>query len=236
MPTLPGRLIDRSGPPRRRVAARCLGKLTDWTGSDRTVRYGFLVSSADELREIALSEFAAAGYAGTSINSIARLAGLSKSAVLYHFASKESLLEAAIRPSIDRLERMFLVLEAAPLTPQSGRAFLAAFTDFILDHRLEVHLFINQGPSLGEVPVVGRANALVERLSEYFASNTSSVEEKMRFGIALGGAAYMLCSQHSLEFENVPREEKRSTLISILGALLEPATVIAPASASTPGI
>lgn len=214
--------------------ARSLGELTDWTGSDRSVSYGLLVSSADEVRELALSEFATVGYAGTSINRIALAAGLSKSAVLYHFASKEALLDAAIRPAIDRMERMFLKLEASPLTLDASRAFLADFTDFLLDHRLEVHMFINQGPTLVDVPVIARANALVQRLSDYFGSNTSSVEEKMRFGIALGGAAYMLCSQHSAEFESVPREEMRAALVSILGGLLD--SVPTAESASNPGI
>ena len=50
------------------------------------------MSSQEDLRTIALAEFATAGYAGTSLQRIAELAGLSKSSVLYHYASKEALL------------------------------------------------------------------------------------------------------------------------------------------------
>ncbi|MBC7725521.1 MAG: TetR/AcrR family transcriptional regulator [Burkholderiaceae bacterium] len=182
------------------------------------------MTTALELRDIALGEFAAAGYAGTSINRIAGIAGISKSAVLYHFASKEALLEQAVSPAIDRMEEMFLRLEATALTAQARREFVEQFTDFLLDHRLEVHLFINQGPSLVDVPVVERANGIVRRLAAYFASTTASTEEKMRFGIALGGAAYMLCSEHSLELEAAPVDETRAALVSIMGELLAPST------------
>ena len=180
------------------------------------------MSNASDLRRIALAEFAAAGYAGTSIHRIADVAGVSKSAVLYHFTSKELLLEAAIAPAIDRLEGMLIELEADSLTVEARERFLLGFTDFLLDHRLEIHMFINQGPSLVDVPVIDRANALIQRLAEYFASNTASTVEKMRFGVALGGAAYMLCSQQSLEINDTPIDETRAALVTIMTELLAP--------------
>lgn len=179
-------------------------------------------TSSDDLRSIALGEFAAAGYAGTSLHRIADLAGLSKSSVLYHFSSKETLLEAAVAPAIDRMEQILDDLEARTLTGAGRTAFLAEFVDFILQYRREVHMFINQGPSLVDVPVIDRANELVVRLAEYFAANTASVEEKMRFGIALGGAAYMLCTQDSLGLEAAPIVETRVALVNILTGLLDP--------------
>ena len=179
-------------------------------------------NSQEDLRLIALAEFASAGYAGTSLQRIAELAGLSKSSVLYHYASKEALLKAAISPAIDRMIRLLKPFEKAGLGADR-RLFLEGFVDILLEHRLEVNLFINQGPSLVDVPVVDRANALVLRLAQFFALNSASLEEKMRFGIALGGAAYMLCTIHTLDIvESAPAEEMRPVLITILGELLEP--------------
>ncbi len=179
-------------------------------------------TSSDDLRSIALTEFANAGYAGTSLHRIADLAGLSKSSVLYHFSSKETLLEAAVAPAIRRMGEILDALEAESLTPERRRAFLVEFVDFILQYRREVHMFINQGPSLVDVPVIDRGNELVVRLADYFAANTTSVEEKMRFGIALGGAAYMLCIQESHGLEAAPVDETRAALINILTELLAP--------------
>ena len=180
------------------------------------------MSSQEDLRLIALAEFATAGYAATSLQRLAELAGLSKSSVLYHFASKEAVLEAAIGPALARMEQILIERELGVLDDDGRRAFLEQFVDLLLDHRLEVHLFINQGPSLVDVPVIDRANALVERIAAFFAANAATAEEKMRFGIALGGAAYMLCTAQSLGLMVGTREETRVALLSIMGELLAP--------------
>ncbi|HEU4807672.1 MAG TPA: TetR/AcrR family transcriptional regulator [Homoserinimonas sp.] len=182
------------------------------------------MSSASEFKSIALAEFATAGYAGTSLSRIADLAGLSKSSVLYHYASKEALLEAAIGPAIDRIAAILDATSAQPLTIERRHDFIVGFVDFLLEYPLELNLFINQGASLIGIPVVDRANALVKRLAEYFTSTVSSTEEQMRFGIALGGAAYMLCTMRSLELTAPPDEEIRAVLVTILTELLVPIT------------
>jgi AcrR family transcriptional regulator len=186
-------------------------------------------TSAEDLRAIALAEFATAGYVGTSLHRIADLAGLSKSSVLYHYASKEVLLGAAIGPALDAMDHILDALEAEPLTPTRRRTFIVQFVDFLLEHRLEVHMFINQGPSLVDVPIVERANALVRRLAQYFATTTTSTEDRMRFGVALGGAAYMLVATQSFELEPLPVDETRAALINIVTELLAPVEASSPA-------
>ncbi len=177
-------------------------------------------TSAEELRTIALAEFANAGYAGTSLHRIADLAGLSKSSVLYHYSSKETLLEAAISPAIDRIEQILDEIEGQSLSEAARGAFLADFVDFLLQFRREVHVFINQGASLVDVPVIDRANAVVTRLAEYFDANTGSLEEKVRFGIALGGAAYLLGRDD--DGHETPLDGMRDALIAVLTSLLAP--------------
>lgn len=179
-------------------------------------------TSAEDLRSIALSEFAISGYSATSLHRIAELAGLSKSTVLYHFSSKETLLEAAVSPALDRMDGILAALQEHTLSSAGRVLFLGEFVDFILEFRREVHMFINQGPALVDVPVIDRANELVVRLSDYFDANTGSLEEKMRFGIALGGAAYMLCSQDSHAADATPIAEARAVLVKILTELLAP--------------
>jgi len=180
-------------------------------------------SSQEDLRRIALGQFATAGYSATSLQHIAELASLSKSSVLYHYASKEALLEAAIGPALDRMTAILASFQSSGLDATNRIAFLESFVDFLLDHRLEVNLFINQGPSLTDVPVIDRANVLVLGLADFFANNTQSLQEKMRFGIALGGAAYMLCTITTLDLaEGASRDELRAALISIMSDLLAP--------------
>lgn len=180
------------------------------------------MSSHEELRTIALAEFARAGYAGTSLQRVAEVAGLSKSSVLYHYASKEALLESTVGPAIDRMEAILQSIEGRPLGADRRVEFVTNFVDLLLAHRLEVNIFLNQGPSLVDVPVVDRANALVERLADYFCASAPSVEGQLRFGIALGGAAYILGAAPGADRNSsLPAVELRAALITILSELLE---------------
>jgi len=184
-----------------------------------------VVSTIDDLRAIALSEFASSGYAGTSLHRVADLAGVSKSSVLYHFASKEALLEAAIGPAVERMGAILDAMASQALSAEMRDTFISDFVDFLLAHRLEVHMFINQGKSLEDVPVVQRANELVVRLATYFTSTLTSTEDRMRFGVALGGAAYTLVTQSSFELDAPPEDETRAALITIVTELLAPVAV-----------
>ncbi len=57
-----------------------------------------------DLTEIAINCFARHGYQGTSIDRIAREAGVTKGAIYHHFRSKEDLLAAAVRDRIGEFE------------------------------------------------------------------------------------------------------------------------------------
>lgn len=183
------------------------------------------MSTHDELRDIALNEFAVSGYAGTSLQRIAEVAGLSKSSVLYHFSSKEALLEAAVGPAIDRMNAILDSIEGVPLVGDTRQAFIEQFVDFLLAYQREVNLFINQGPALEDVPVVDRANLLVVKLSTFFSTAVSTVEDHLRFGVALGGAAYVLSAKKDASLPELPVDEVRAALVTIVSELLAPVSI-----------
>ena len=149
------------------------------------------VRAADELKHVALEQFATVGFAGTSLQHIADHAGYSKSSVLYHYASKEALLEAAIEPAISEFET---VLDEFLSSRDRGRRarLVDRVVDMLLEHREAVHVFLIQGPSLSELPIIARANASVRRLAVAIGEERESVADQVRFGIALGGAAFLL--------------------------------------------
>lgn len=186
--------------------------------------------SKEDLRVIALGEFALAGYTATSLQRIAELAGLSKSSVLYHYASKEALLEAAIGPAVTRMGEILVPLETVSLTPRTKHDFIVQFVDFLLEFRSEVHIFISQGKSLEDVPVMERANQMVLRLANYFTSAVDSLEDQMRFGVALAGAAYSLDRSQAYAVAQHPAHETRAALITIITELLDPVSTRSLAS------
>lgn len=177
----------------------------------------------EELSRIALEHFAYTGFGGTSLQQIADAAGYSKSSVLYHFASKEALLEAVITPAIDALEQILAGVSGVRVSKDSRVDFVEKFIDFLLEYRLEVHVFINQGQSLVGVQVIDRANAMLERLAASLVSDFRSTEEKIRFALALGGAAYALVAGMNFGDELLPDDEVRSALIITVTELLTPA-------------
>ncbi len=174
-------------------------------------------ATADELRRVALELFASSGYHATSLQNIADVAGVSKASVLYHFSSKELLLEAALSPAIDRLGG--ILDDATGLAGDDRVRFLEQMVDVLLEHRLAVGIFVTQSAALQDVPIVERANAFIQRIAVFFQANVDSPEEKMRFGIALGGTAYLLAQ--SANVDDFPDDAVlRPLLIAIIGELV----------------
>jgi AcrR family transcriptional regulator len=60
--------------------------------------------SRRELTAIAIDCFARYGYQGTSVDRIARMAGVTKGAIYYHFRDKEDLLAAAVADRVAEFE------------------------------------------------------------------------------------------------------------------------------------
>ncbi|MEJ3405068.1 helix-turn-helix domain-containing protein [Rathayibacter sp. YIM 133350] len=179
-----------------------------------------------ELRAVARDQFAAVGFAATSLQQIADIAGYSKSSVLYHFASKEALLDAVLAPAIDELERILQLWLASPATDASRLAFVESFVDFLLAYRQEVHTFINQGQSLVDVPTIARANTLIVQLSSAMCPPAATIEDQLRFGVALGGAAFTLTSGAGYTGEQLPPvEQLRPALLRVVSDLLAPVPV-----------
>src|SRR2546428_10640050 len=61
--------------------------------------------SRKQLMAAAIDSFARLGYQGTSIDRIARDAGVTKGAVYYHFRDKEELLFEAVKDRIGGVEQ-----------------------------------------------------------------------------------------------------------------------------------
>jgi AcrR family transcriptional regulator len=97
-------------------------------------RDAFLEKRRDELVEAALALWAERGYDGTSVEAIARRAGLSKGSFYVYFPSKLALLEQVVRRHSLQLplERTLGELQGAPLeevVPRLARAIWRHFRD-----------------------------------------------------------------------------------------------------------
>jgi TetR/AcrR family transcriptional regulator len=209
--------------------------LTDRAEADRSVKYlrgmptdahtPTRVRASEELRQAALEQFSTVGFAASSLQQIADHAGYSKSSVLYHYSSKEALLEAAIGPAIDAMEELLGDFVESGRSAEARAIFIERFVDFLLGNRLAVHTFVNQGQSLRGIPVIERANVAIRGIADSICADDAPVVENIRFGVALAGAAYTLVAGTTFldddrRFEDV---EVRGALITVLSELLLPA-------------
>jgi AcrR family transcriptional regulator len=124
-----------------------------------------------DLMDIAIDCFAHYGYQATSIDRIARAAGVTKGALYYHFKDKEELLLEAVKNRIGQFERRV----AGDLTPiESGREALRRLARVCYEHatksnhrRLIVTLMVE---SLDSHPRLAREfRAMMQRFREFLA-------------------------------------------------------------------
>ncbi|WP_072314143.1 TetR/AcrR family transcriptional regulator [Agrococcus sp. Marseille-P2731] len=184
------------------------------------------MTTRDTILEAALERFARYGYLGTSIQQIADAVGTSKSSVLYHFDSKESLLEAAMAPALDALESL---LQQVPTSDQHHAfsrddlvSLVTVFVDLLQAHARAVTIFVSQRGALLDVPVIGRANALVNRMAEVLIAEASATPEVMRLSIGLAGAAFLIGEAERDDVPEFDRELKRRVLIDTIVDLCPP--------------
>ncbi|HEX5475707.1 MAG TPA: TetR/AcrR family transcriptional regulator [Vicinamibacterales bacterium] len=94
----------------------------------RASRHRPAPDSRSRIFAAAAAEFAARGYAGASVDRIARAARLNKAMIYYHFRSKAALYRAILRDTFDAIGERARAVAAAPLAPDAKvRAYIELF-------------------------------------------------------------------------------------------------------------
>lgn len=176
--------------------------------------------AAGSLVRAALRQFASVGFDGASLQRIADDAGLSKSSVLYHFGSKEALLDAALRPAVDDLRTLMSALVTTHDDGTDRSAFAERFVGYLVQHRLAVAVLINHGQGLAGHAVIDDADALVRELAERLAPGSAAQDDATRFGVALAGAAFMLVAADRWAANPVPEATLQASLTRVVAGLL----------------
>ncbi|MBE2215191.1 MAG: TetR family transcriptional regulator [Opitutaceae bacterium] len=108
-----------------------------------------------QLIACAITSVAEEGYAGASLASVARRAGISKAAVLYHFRNKDALVEMAVNEILRELSEFIVPrLLAEPEARGRLRAFIQSQLLFLEQHRAHLlavsYILVNHRNRRGE--------------------------------------------------------------------------------------
>jgi AcrR family transcriptional regulator len=124
------RRIDRSvGAPRPRHEAR--------------LSTPFPPTSREKLLDVAEARFAQHGLAGVGMREVAQLAGLGKSSLFHHFASKDALYHAVLDRVLARIEqRLAPALASAEPAPARLDRGVVALIDALAEHPTAARLLL----------------------------------------------------------------------------------------------
>jgi len=184
--------------------------------------------------DAALASFGSKGYEATSLDSLAATLGLTKQSILYHFASKEALLEALIDRSAVELAD---ALEDAIANAGPGFARVEAVVRSVFRlaaRRPELLNFVREVSRLGPPaatrlmaeldPLIARASAFLE--AEMEAGNMRRQEPRL---LLLAAYSTVIGMATEVEVLRAFGEEpglrslvrRRSELIAFLRSALE---------------
>ena len=129
----------------------------------------------------AMQEFLKNGYAATSMDKVAKSAGVSKATVYSHFGDKESLFNAVIQDLVRDKFQTVMGLEQPQSLEQDPKIVLSAIATKMLDNARSDRSFMNfmriiigesgRFPELAKAYVSNVAKPAIEILTKYFKSH-----------------------------------------------------------------
>jgi len=173
--------------------------------------------------ETAASRFEAKGYAGTSVDEIARDLGISKAAVYHYWGSKEELLEgiqdralALLREKLDRLDE-----EDNPYETHF-EATVAAYIDAVLENKSFVSVLLRDFVSSERTRERQRAfrHQCREMLEREIAAGNIRASDPEVLTLAIVGLCSTIASWYEPAGKLRPKEVKRVYLGLITRGLL----------------
>ncbi|SDE04023.1 TetR/AcrR family transcriptional regulator [Sporomusa acidovorans] len=121
----------------------------------------------EEIIEAAVNEFVVKGYEGTSMQSIAERAGLTKGGLYYHFGSKDEILLAANGRYFEPILEMIQTAEAKNCPVEGLRYFIYAYLQHWSRHSREMIFTLL---SLSKILVCAAMWPLINNYSEEMIS------------------------------------------------------------------
>ena len=105
-----------------------------------------------QLIEVTIDLVAEHGYGGTSLARIAESAGITKAAVLYHFPSKEAVVQAAHQHVLDALVEAVATAVEASAPVDGPAAYIRSMIAYLRDNPSHTRVIIEAMTETGDRP------------------------------------------------------------------------------------
>ena len=163
----------------------------------------------------AMQEFLAHGYAATSMDKVAKAAGVSKATVYSHFGDKESLFNAVIQDLVKDKFQTVMGLQQPQSLRQDPKQVLSEIASKMLSNAQSDRTFHNliriiigesgRFPELAKAYVNNLAKPGIETLTEYFKSHPQLQPEdpEATVRIMIGSLVYFVMLQEMLHGKDI---------------------------------
>jgi AcrR family transcriptional regulator len=170
-----------------------------------------------QLAELAEPLFAERGYAGTSMQELARRAGVTKPVIYELFESKDGLFRACVDRAIERMAASIVEAFRSETDPQARlRAGGLAFLRFARDNRVAWDLMGMQGRFADQAQAVRRSQAqLIRTLMDEIAPEGTDPCELEAVAYAVN-AAYEGAAHWMWEHPDAPVEQVADWIVALL--------------------
>jgi AcrR family transcriptional regulator len=181
----------------------------------------------------AARRFAAQGYVRTSLNEIAREAGMTAPSLLYHFASKEALFNAVLRATWGTVRDRLTPILAEPLDAETMLVrVLQGLTSYEHDEELlftELHAALLSGDGTGAeavndtlLPLIDEIEDAIRRAAGSPTPDEAPIREVLLYIVLAHTAQHQLGRLAPNEIELLSAREP-ALVLALLGAALAPA-------------
>lgn len=178
---------------------------------------------------VARELFARDGFLATSVQDIADTVGSSKATVLYHFPSKDALLDAVLEDAMVAAEDLLQSLSGEGQLDHQGvlEGFVVRLVDLLIAHRHALHIVITHVHLASSLPAIARARKLMADLSVAISGSGTRDRDSFRVELALSGATFTLVAGSLFDLAPIPESELRDllheTVLDIIGHPVVPA-------------
>ena len=152
----------------------------------------------DEILSTAARLFAGAGFKGTSLQAIADEVGCSKATLLYHFDSKDAILNALLAPAARDLAALAERL-AAQDPDKSQIVAIEGFADLVVRYRREVALIFDELVNIFDRPAFEHLQPDIETLLEACAGPGADPDRRLTAEVTLAGISAVVLNRPDTE-------------------------------------